>query len=74
MARVTIEDCLQVMPSRFDLVLMAAKRANQLKSGSMPLVEEGNEKAPLVSLREIAAGYTFDDSTLNQFGDDASRL
>ena len=59
MARVTIEDCLQVIPSRFDLVLLAAQRATQIRSGAGPLlVEGGNEKPPLTSLKEIAAGYT----------------
>ena len=57
MARITVEDCLQVVPSRFDLIIMASKRARQLATTSRdPLVEWDNDKPTLVALREIEAG------------------
>ncbi|HHL39526.1 MAG TPA: DNA-directed RNA polymerase subunit omega [Deltaproteobacteria bacterium] len=55
MARVTIEDCLDKVPSRFALVHMAAHRARQLLKGARPFVDSDN-KAVVTSLREIAAG------------------
>jgi DNA-directed RNA polymerase subunit omega len=56
MARVTVEDCLDVIPNRFLLAMVAAKRAKQLYKGAEPLIENksGNKKI-VVSLREIAA-------------------
>lgn len=56
MARITVEDCLQKMDNRFELVLLATKRARQLLAGAEPLVDWGNDKATVVALREIAAG------------------
>ena len=57
MARITVEDCLQIIPSRFDLIIMASKRARQLATTSRdPLVEWDNDKPTLVALREIEAG------------------
>ena len=57
MARITVEDCLQVVPSRFDLIIMASKRARQLSTTSRdPLVEWDNDKPTLVALREIEEG------------------
>ncbi len=57
MARVTVEDCLNVIPNRFQLAMVAAKRAKQLYKGAEPLIENkaGNKKVVL-ALREIAAG------------------
>ena len=57
MARVTVEDCLDVIPNRFLLAMVAAKRAKQLYKGAEPLIENksGNKKI-VVALREIAAG------------------
>lgn len=54
MARITVEDCLEIVDNRFDLVLMATKRARQLANGADPLVESGNDKPTVLSLREIA--------------------
>ena len=54
MARITVEDCLQVVPNRFELVLSAARRAKQLLKGARPLVESGNKEV-VTALREIAA-------------------
>lgn len=56
MARITVEDCLNVIPNRFLLVMVAAKRTKQLYKGAQPLIENkaGNKKVVL-ALREIAA-------------------
>ena len=56
MARVTVEDCLDHVENRFQLVLVASKRARQLNSGVHPLVERENDKATVMALREIAEG------------------
>ena len=55
MARITVEDCLNKIPNRFELVLLAAKRARQLFKGAKPLIESDNREV-VVALREIAAG------------------
>lgn len=56
MARVTVEDCLDVIPNRFLLAMVAAKRAKQLYKGAEPLIEnKSNNKKVVVALREIAA-------------------
>jgi len=54
MARVTVEDCVDKVSSRFDLVLLAAHRARVLSSGAPLLVDRDNDKNPVVALREIA--------------------
>ena len=54
MARVTVEDCVEKVPSRFDLVLLAAQRARELASGAPLTVERDNDKDPVIALREIA--------------------
>ena len=56
MARVTVEDCLDKVDNRFQLVLVATKRARQLANGVQPLVDWENDKPTIVALREIAAG------------------
>ena len=56
MARVTVEDCLPTVDNRFDLVLVASRRARQIAQGSHPLVEAENDKPTVIALREIAAG------------------
>ena len=55
MARITVEDCLAVVDNRFELVLMATKRARQLAKGADPMIDALNDKPTVVSLREIAA-------------------
>ena len=66
MARITVEDCLEKIPSRFDLILMASKRARQLSTTSRdPLVEWDNDKPTLVALREIEEGLN-DKETLEK--------
>ncbi|MFP6742727.1 MAG: DNA-directed RNA polymerase subunit omega [Alphaproteobacteria bacterium] len=54
MARVTVEDCVLKVPNRFELVLLASKRARDLSSGATETVERENDKNPVVALREIA--------------------
>lgn len=56
MARVTVEDCLEHVHSRFDLVTKAAKRARAIDMGAEPLVDWENDKPTVVALREIALG------------------
>ena len=54
MARVTVEDCIDKLPNRFELVLLAAHRARTISQGSQITVERDNDKNPVVALREIA--------------------
>ena len=54
MARVTVEDCIDKVDNRFDLVLLAAHRARMISSGSQLTVDRDNDKNPVVALREIA--------------------
>ena len=54
MARVTVEDCVEQVPNRFELVLLAAHRARVLSSGAPLLLDRDNDKNPVVALREIA--------------------
>ena len=56
MARITVEDCLENIDNRFELVLTATKRARQISHGAPPLVEEENDKPTVIALREIAEG------------------
>lgn len=57
MARITVEDCLEVVDNRFELVMMAAKRARQLANGVEPRIDnsEADDKPTVLALREIAA-------------------
>jgi DNA-directed RNA polymerase subunit omega len=54
MARVTVEDCVDKIPNRFDLVLLAAQRARQISGGADLTLERDRDKNPVVALREIA--------------------
>jgi DNA-directed RNA polymerase subunit omega len=54
MARVTVEDCVQKIPNRFELVMLAAQRGRDISSGSALTVDRDNDKNPVVALREIA--------------------
>jgi DNA-directed RNA polymerase subunit omega len=56
MARVTVEDCLEKIPNRFQLVLAATYRARMLNKGHAPLVDASNNRSSVIALREIAAG------------------
>lgn len=55
MARVTVEDCIEKIPNRFDLVLTAGQRARGILKGDLPTIDRDNDKNPVVALREIAA-------------------
>lgn len=62
MARVTVEDCLEHVANRFELVMVASKRARQIAvRGDQPLVEWENDKPTVVALREIAEGLVTAD-------------
>ena len=54
MARVTVEDCVDKIPNRFDLVMVAAQRAREISAGAQLAVDRDNDKNPVVALREIA--------------------
>ena len=54
MARVTVEDCIDKVPNRFELVLLASHRSRQISSGSQISIDRDNDKNPVVALREIA--------------------
>ncbi len=54
MARITVEDCIDKFPSRFELVLVASNRARKLFSGETPTVDKDNDKNTVIALREIA--------------------
>ncbi|MFO7919820.1 DNA-directed RNA polymerase subunit omega [Rhodobacteraceae bacterium W635] len=54
MARVTVEDCVDKVPNRFELVMLAAHRAREITAGSPVTVDRDNDKNPVVALREIA--------------------
>ncbi|MDJ0877106.1 MAG: DNA-directed RNA polymerase subunit omega [Halieaceae bacterium] len=58
MARVTVEDCLENVANRFELVMVASKRARQMATGGKdPMVEEESDKPTVIALREIAEGF-----------------
>lgn len=57
MARITVDDCLDRIPNRFDLSLVGAYRARKLAAGASSFVETGRHKPTVVALREIAAGH-----------------
>ncbi len=62
MARVTVEDCLGNLRNRYELVLLASKRARQIALGSDPLVPENNDKPTVIALREIAENLVSNDN------------
>ena len=55
MARITVEDCVDKFPSRFELVLVASQRARELHSGETPTIDKDNDKNTVIALREIAS-------------------
>lgn len=62
MARVTVEDCLESVDNRFELVMVASKRARQIATGGKePLVQEESDKPTVIALREIAEGLVTPD-------------
>ena len=69
MARLTVEDCLQYVENRYELVMLASKRARQIAMGADPLVPENNDKPTVIALREIADNLITNDNidTINKF-------
>ena len=67
MARVTIEDCIDKLPNRFELVLLASHRARNIAQGTPITVERDNDKDPVVSLREIASENINTDDLREEF-------
>ena len=61
MARVTVSDCLEKVDNRFELVLLASRRARQIMNGAEASVELENDKPTVIALREIAAGNITED-------------
>lgn len=61
MARITVEDCLEKIANRFELIHVAAKRVKQLAKGSKPLVHHPHNKPAVIALREISSGYVSKD-------------
>ena len=76
MARITVEDCLEHVENRFDLVLLAARRARQIAQGADPLVPGENDKPTVIALREIAEGLepaepkTDEEALMDAFADE----
>ncbi|MCW5599122.1 MAG: DNA-directed RNA polymerase subunit omega [Nitrosomonas sp.] len=56
MARITVDDCLSVIPNRFDMTLAATARARQIAIGSTPMVDPARDKPTVIALRELAKG------------------
>ena len=69
MARLTVEDCLENVDNRYDLVLLASKRARQIERGSEPLVPANDDKPTVIALREIAENLVNNENIdkINQF-------
>lgn len=67
MARVTVEDCLENVDNRFELVMVASKRARQIATGGKePLVDEESDKPTVIALREIADGFITPDILIRE--------
>ena len=56
MARITVDDCLKMIPNRFEMTLAATCRARQLTNGAQPMVEANRDKPTVIALRELAGG------------------
>lgn len=72
MARITVEDCLRNVDNRFELVLLAARRARQIANGVEPMVAEENDKPTVLALREIAGGH-IDEAALDKMEEQQRR-
>jgi len=66
MARVTVEDCIRYYPNRFEMVLLASRRARQLLNGMPALLETENDKPAVQALREMGDGYVSWDVLFSQ--------
>ena len=74
MARVTVEDCLENVANRFELVMVASKRARQMATGGKePLVQEESDKPTVIALREIAEGLITPDILIREDERDAEQ-
>jgi DNA-directed RNA polymerase subunit omega len=56
MARITVDDCIKIIPNRFDMSLAATYRARQLANGAQPMIDATRDKPTVIALRELAAG------------------
>jgi len=56
MARITVDDCLKIIPNRFDMSLAATFHARQIANGAQPMIEASRDKPTVIALRELAAG------------------
>jgi DNA-directed RNA polymerase subunit omega len=56
MARITVDDCIKIIPNRFDMSLAATYRARQLSNGAQPMIDATRDKPTVIALRELAAG------------------
>ncbi len=56
MARITVDDCIKIIPNRFEMSLAATYRARQLANGAQPLIDATRDKPTVIALRELAAG------------------
>lgn len=56
MARITVEDCMKIIPNRFEMSLAATYRARQLANGAQPMIDATRDKSTVIALREMAAG------------------
>ncbi len=56
MARITVDDCLRIIPNRFEMSLAATYRARQLTNGAQPMLEANRDKPTVIALRELAGG------------------
>ena len=57
MARITVDDCLKVIPNRFEMSLAATYRARQIANGATPMVDANRDKSTVIALRELAGGH-----------------
>lgn len=73
MARLTVEDCLENLDNRYELVLLASKRARQLAMGLPPLVDEDSDKPTVIALREIAESLITEEN-IDAIGSHASEM
>jgi len=55
-ARITVDDCLKIIPNRFEMSLAATFRARQITNGAQPMIEASRDKPTVIALRELAAG------------------
>jgi len=57
MARITVDDCLKIIPNRFELTLAATYRARQIANGATAMIEPNRDKSTVIALRELAGGH-----------------